>query len=79
MFVRKTLATFVFEFSRSLTTSRIATSLVLALFAPVMLVLIGFTVDINGVRNQIPFPLFVLSIFHLLALFPASPTTKPQK
>ena len=69
MFVRKTLATFVFEFSRSLTTSRIATSLVLALFAQVMLVLIGFTVDINGTRYQIPFPLFVLSIFHLLALF----------
>lgn len=69
MFVRKTLATFVFEFSRSLTTSRIATSLVLALFAPVMLVLIGLTVNIDGVRNQIPFPLFVLSIFHLLALF----------
>ena len=69
MFLSKTLATFVFEFSRSLTAGRITTSLVLSLFAPVMLVMIGFSVNIDGVRNQIPFPLFVLSIFHLLALF----------
>lgn len=69
MFARKTLASFVFEFSRSLTTSRIATSLVLAFFAPVMLLLIGLTMNFDGTRNQIPFPLIVLSIFHLLAIF----------
>ena len=69
MLYQKIMATFAFEFSRSLTTSRIATSLVLALFAPVMLSLIGMTINIENTRQQIPFPLIVLGIFHLLAIF----------
>lgn len=69
MIFRKILATFVFEFSRSLTTSRIATSLVLALFAPVMLTMIGWSIKIDGYSNQIPFPLLLIGIFHLLAIF----------
>lgn len=69
MIGRKILATFVFEFFRSLTTSRIATSLILALFAPVMLMLIGLSINIDGIRNQIPFPLLLLGVFHLLAIF----------
>ncbi|MEE2640121.1 MAG: hypothetical protein VX768_05800 [Planctomycetota bacterium] len=69
MLYQKIMATFAFEFSRSLTTSRIATSLVLALFAPVMLSLIGMTINIDNTRQQIPFPLIVLGIFHLLAIF----------
>ena len=69
MIARKILATFVFEFFRSLTTSRIATSAVLALFAPVMLTLIGFSLNIDGVRHQIPFPLLLIGVFQLLAIF----------
>lgn len=66
---RKILATFVFEFSRSLTKSRIATSLVLVLFAPVMLMLFGITIQVDELRRQIPFPLPILGVFHLLAIF----------
>lgn len=69
MFSRKVLATIRFEFGRSLTTSRIATSLVLAFFAPVMLFLIGYSLRVDNVTQQIFFPFFIVSIFHLLGLF----------
>lgn len=69
MILWKILATFQFEFRRSLTTSRIATSSILALFAPVMLFLIGNAMRIDEFSRQIPLPIVVLGVFHLLAVF----------
>ncbi|MEC9091563.1 MAG: hypothetical protein VX438_02570 [Planctomycetota bacterium] len=70
MILGKVIATFVFEFSRSLTTSRIATSMVLTLFAPVMLGLIGFF-NQTDIYTRIPAIgcLILIGVFHLLAIF----------
>lgn len=68
LFLRKISATFLFEFSRSLTASRISTSLILAFFAPIMLTLIGFWLPKTVESSGIPYPLLVLSVFHLLAV-----------
>ena len=59
------MATLTFEFRRSLTKSRVSTSLVLALFGPVMLALIS----VLNKWEEIPYPLMVIGIFQFLAIF----------